>query len=112
MASGSKTCKHRSALDTLLYMKVVEQGLFINYFNIITIIFPVFQRLPQNGRISQGLNGDLYFSNVQPEDSRDFYICYARFNLTQTIHQKQPISLKVLASKLEILFGNWYDWIP
>ncbi|KAG8577647.1 hypothetical protein GDO81_010244 [Engystomops pustulosus] len=55
-----------------------------------------FQRLPQNGRISQGLNGDLYFSNVQPEDTRDFYICYARFNLTQTIHQKQPISLKVL----------------
>ncbi|XP_041444505.1 neuronal cell adhesion molecule isoform X13 [Xenopus laevis] len=55
-----------------------------------------FQRLPQNKRVSQGLNGDLYFSNVQPEDTRDFYICYARFNLTQTIHQKQPISLKVL----------------
>ncbi|XP_068132649.1 neuronal cell adhesion molecule isoform X23 [Hyperolius riggenbachi] len=57
-----------------------------------------FQRLPQNGRVSQGLNGDLYFSNVQPQDSRDFYICYARFNLTQTIHQKQPISLKVLSN--------------
>ncbi|XP_041440994.1 neuronal cell adhesion molecule L homeolog isoform X12 [Xenopus laevis] len=55
-----------------------------------------FQKLPQNKRVSQGLNGDLYFSNVQPEDTRDFYICYARFNLTQTIHQKQPISLKVL----------------
>ncbi|XP_075065155.1 neuronal cell adhesion molecule isoform X13 [Mixophyes fleayi] len=57
-----------------------------------------FQRLPQNRRVSQGLNGDLYFSNVQPEDTRDFYICYARFNLTQTIHQKQPISLKVLTT--------------
>ncbi|KAG9490212.1 hypothetical protein GDO78_005869 [Eleutherodactylus coqui] len=57
-----------------------------------------FQRLPQNGRVSQGLNGDLYFSNVQPQDTRDFYICYARFNLTQTIHQKQPISLKVLTN--------------
>eukprot|EP00079_Xenopus_tropicalis_P022306 XP_012814158.1 PREDICTED: neuronal cell adhesion molecule isoform X6 [Xenopus tropicalis] len=56
-----------------------------------------FQKLPQNKRVSQGLNGDLYFSNVQPEDTRDFYICYARFNLTQTIHQKQPISLKVLS---------------
>ncbi|XP_069832134.1 neuronal cell adhesion molecule isoform X10 [Dendropsophus ebraccatus] len=55
-----------------------------------------FQRLPQNGRVSQGLNGDLYFSNVQPQDTLDSYICYARFNLTQTIHQKQPISLKVL----------------
>ncbi|XP_073508102.1 neuronal cell adhesion molecule isoform X12 [Phyllobates terribilis] len=57
-----------------------------------------FQRLPQNGRVSQGLNGDLYFSNVQPQDTRDFYICYARFNITQTIHQKQPISLKVLTT--------------
>ncbi|MEE6480858.1 hypothetical protein FKM82_012688 [Ascaphus truei] len=56
-----------------------------------------FQRLPQSERVSQSLNGDLYFSNVQPEDTRDFYICYARFNLTQTIHQKQPISLKVLS---------------
>ncbi|KAG8451769.1 hypothetical protein GDO86_003823, partial [Hymenochirus boettgeri] len=56
-----------------------------------------FQRLPLDERVSQGLNGDLYFSNVQPEDSRDFYICYARFILTQTIHQKQPISLKVLS---------------
>uniref|UniRef100_A0A8C5M7V5 Neuronal cell adhesion molecule n=1 Tax=Leptobrachium leishanense TaxID=445787 RepID=A0A8C5M7V5_9ANUR len=57
----------------------------------------IFQRLPQNKRVSQGLNGDLYFSNVQPEDTRDFYICFARFNLTQTIHQKQPISVKVLS---------------
>ncbi|MEE6480857.1 hypothetical protein FKM82_012688 [Ascaphus truei] len=57
-----------------------------------------FQRLPQSERVSQSLNGDLYFSNVQPEDTRDFYICYARFNLTQTIHQKQPISLKVLSN--------------
>ncbi|XP_018408046.1 PREDICTED: neuronal cell adhesion molecule isoform X4 [Nanorana parkeri] len=70
-----------------------------------------FQRLPQNGRVSQGLNGDLYFSNVQPEDSRDFYICYARFNLTQTIHQKQPISLKVLGtdSMNETIAANLTD---
>ncbi|XP_006774920.1 PREDICTED: neuronal cell adhesion molecule [Myotis davidii] len=55
-----------------------------------------FQRLPQSERVSQGLNGDLYFSNVLPEDSREDYICYARFNHTQTIQQKQPISLKVI----------------
>ncbi|XP_042648001.1 neuronal cell adhesion molecule isoform X23 [Tyto alba] len=56
-----------------------------------------FQRLPQSERVSQGLNGDLYFSNVQPEDSREDYICYARFNHTQTIQQKQPISVKVFS---------------
>ncbi|XP_065692056.2 neuronal cell adhesion molecule isoform X41 [Patagioenas fasciata] len=58
-----------------------------------------FQRLPQSERVSQGLNGDLYFSNVQPEDTREDYICYARFNHTQTIQQKQPISVKVYSTK-------------
>ncbi|XP_046715112.1 neuronal cell adhesion molecule a isoform X16 [Silurus meridionalis] len=54
-----------------------------------------FQRLPQSNRVSQGLNGDLYFSNVISEDSRNDYICYARFPHTQTIQQKQPISVRV-----------------
>ncbi|XP_060633609.2 neuronal cell adhesion molecule isoform X20 [Anolis sagrei] len=59
-----------------------------------------FQKLPQNERVSQSLNGDLYFSNVIPEDTREDYICYARFNHTQTIQQKQPISLKVEPARL------------
>ncbi|XP_035391214.1 neuronal cell adhesion molecule-like isoform X14 [Electrophorus electricus] len=54
-----------------------------------------FQRLPQSRRVSQGLNGDLYFSNVMTEDSRSDYICYARFPHTQTIQQKQPITVRV-----------------
>ncbi|XP_053174676.1 neuronal cell adhesion molecule-like isoform X2 [Scomber japonicus] len=55
-----------------------------------------FQRLPQSSRVSQSLSGDLYFSNVLREDSRNDYICYARFPHTQTIQQKQPITVKVL----------------
>ncbi|XP_048013766.1 LOW QUALITY PROTEIN: neuronal cell adhesion molecule-like [Megalobrama amblycephala] len=55
-----------------------------------------FQRLPQSRRVSQGLNGDLYFSNVLMEDSRNNYICYARFPHTQTIQQKQPITVHVI----------------
>ncbi|XP_078273092.1 neuronal cell adhesion molecule-like isoform X4 [Rhinoraja longicauda] len=58
------------------------------------------QRFTQDARVSQGLNGDLYFSNVQPEDTRADYICYARFNHTQTIQQKQPISVKVMTHSL------------
>lgn len=58
-----------------------------------------FQRLPQSKRVSQSLNGDLYFSNVRREDSRNDYICYARFPGTQTIQQKQPINVKVLNRK-------------
>ncbi|XP_047451806.1 neuronal cell adhesion molecule-like isoform X14 [Mugil cephalus] len=55
-----------------------------------------FQKLPQSKRVSQSLNGDLYFSNVHREDSRNDYICYARFPHTQTIQQKQPITVRVL----------------
>ncbi|XP_073327723.1 neuronal cell adhesion molecule-like isoform X9 [Pagrus major] len=58
-----------------------------------------FQKLPQSSRVSQSLNGDLYFANVLREDSRNDYICYARFPYTQTIQQKQPITVKVLNSK-------------
>uniref|UniRef100_A0A672SGF3 Neural cell adhesion molecule L1 n=1 Tax=Sinocyclocheilus grahami TaxID=75366 RepID=A0A672SGF3_SINGR len=58
-----------------------------------------FQRLPQNSRVSQALNGDLYFCNVIMEDTRNDYICYARFPHTQTIQQKQPINVNVLDSK-------------
>ncbi|XP_051873080.1 neural cell adhesion molecule L1-like protein isoform X3 [Pristis pectinata] len=55
------------------------------------------QRIQQNSRASQGLNGDLYFSNVQSTDSRDDYICFAHFSRTRTIAQKEPISLIVKA---------------
>lgn len=58
-----------------------------------------FQRLMLDKRVSQAMNGDLYFSNVLPEDTRSDYICYARFPHTQTIQQKQPISVTVLNSK-------------
>uniref|UniRef100_A0A3B3SRI0 Neural cell adhesion molecule L1 n=1 Tax=Paramormyrops kingsleyae TaxID=1676925 RepID=A0A3B3SRI0_9TELE len=62
-----------------------------------------FQKLPQDGRVSQAMNGDLYFANVRRQDSRNDYICYARFPHTQTIQQKQPVTVKVLNSKLDAI---------
>ncbi|XP_062277342.1 neuronal cell adhesion molecule-like isoform X8 [Scomber scombrus] len=66
----------------------------------------IFQRLPQSSRVSQSLSGDLYFSNVLREDSRNDYICYARFPYTQTIQQKQPITVKVLNRKSDSVFDE------
>ncbi|XP_047245997.1 neuronal cell adhesion molecule a isoform X10 [Girardinichthys multiradiatus] len=60
-----------------------------------------FHKLPMDKRVSQALNGDLYFSNVLPEDTRSDYICYARFPHTQTIQQKQPISVRVFTENPE-----------
>ncbi|XP_060701043.1 neurofascin-like [Hemiscyllium ocellatum] len=54
------------------------------------------ESIPQNKRVSQGLNGDLYFSNVVRSDARFDYICNARFLFTHTIQQKNPITIKVI----------------
>ncbi|XP_069489233.1 neurofascin isoform X11 [Ambystoma mexicanum] len=53
----------------------------------------------QDKRVSQGLNGDLYFSNVLLQDSKTDYSCSARFHFTHTIQQKNPFSLKVLNTR-------------
>ncbi|CAF95092.1 unnamed protein product, partial [Tetraodon nigroviridis] len=49
----------------------------------------------QDKRVSMGLNGDLYFSNVMAKDAHNEYKCNARCRLTQTIQQKNPFILKV-----------------
>uniref|UniRef100_A0A8C6VCL9 Neurofascin n=1 Tax=Naja naja TaxID=35670 RepID=A0A8C6VCL9_NAJNA len=50
----------------------------------------------QDKRVSQGQNGDLYFSNVMQQDALTDYSCNARFAFTHTIQQKNPYTLKVL----------------
>ncbi|XP_073523126.1 neurofascin isoform X12 [Phyllobates terribilis] len=52
--------------------------------------------IAQNRRVSQGLNGDLYFSNVLREDAQTDYSCNARSHFTHTIQQKNAYTLKVL----------------
>ncbi|XP_077428335.1 neurofascin homolog (chicken) a isoform X4 [Vanacampus margaritifer] len=55
--------------------------------------------IPQDKRVSKGLNGDLYFSNVMAQDSQNDYSCSARFLFTHTIQQKNPFTLKVLTNE-------------
>ncbi|XP_015995974.2 neurofascin isoform X16 [Rousettus aegyptiacus] len=52
--------------------------------------------ITQDKRVSQGHNGDLYFSNVMAQDMQTDYSCNARFHFTHTIQQKNPFTLKVL----------------
>uniref|UniRef100_A0A8C9QZ72 Neural cell adhesion molecule L1 n=1 Tax=Scleropages formosus TaxID=113540 RepID=A0A8C9QZ72_SCLFO len=54
--------------------------------------------ISQDERVSMGLNGDLYFSNVLAKDAATDYSCNARFLFTHTIQQKNPFTLKVLTS--------------
>ncbi|XP_070405223.1 neurofascin homolog (chicken) a isoform X11 [Nothobranchius furzeri] len=51
--------------------------------------------IAQDKRVSMGLNGDLYFSNVLVRDAQTDYSCNARFLFTHTIQQKNPFTLKV-----------------
>ncbi|KAG8589388.1 hypothetical protein GDO81_006378 [Engystomops pustulosus] len=55
--------------------------------------------IAQNRRVSQGLNGDLYFSNVLREDAHTDYSCNARSHFTHTIQQKNAYTLKVLTTR-------------
>ncbi|XP_050183138.1 neurofascin isoform X13 [Myiozetetes cayanensis] len=55
--------------------------------------------IQQDKRVSQGQNGDLYFSNVILQDSLTDYSCNARFHFTHTIQQKNPYTLKVKTKK-------------
>ncbi|XP_015995965.2 neurofascin isoform X15 [Rousettus aegyptiacus] len=54
--------------------------------------------ITQDKRVSQGHNGDLYFSNVMAQDMQTDYSCNARFHFTHTIQQKNPFTLKVLTN--------------
>ncbi|XP_061488181.1 neurofascin isoform X7 [Rhineura floridana] len=57
------------------------------------------ESIHQDKRVSQGQNGDLYFSNVLQDDALTDYSCNARFAFTHTIQQKNPYTLKVLTTR-------------
>lgn len=52
-------------------------------------------------RVSMGVNGDLYFSNVLFNDSATDYCCNARFPYKNVIQQKMPVVVKVLTSECD-----------
>uniref|UniRef100_A0A096LY51 Neural cell adhesion molecule L1 n=1 Tax=Poecilia formosa TaxID=48698 RepID=A0A096LY51_POEFO len=61
--------------------------------------FPTMQAVRQDRRVSMGVNGDLYFSNVLVNDSTTDYCCSARFPYKNMIQQKMPVVVKVLTSE-------------
>uniref|UniRef100_A0A3Q3AAE9 Neurofascin n=1 Tax=Kryptolebias marmoratus TaxID=37003 RepID=A0A3Q3AAE9_KRYMA len=58
--------------------------------------FPTMQPVRQDRRVSMGVSGDLYFSNVLVNDSTADYCCNARFPYKNVIQQKMPVVVKVL----------------
>uniref|UniRef100_A0A3Q1BGW2 Neural cell adhesion molecule L1 n=1 Tax=Amphiprion ocellaris TaxID=80972 RepID=A0A3Q1BGW2_AMPOC len=60
--------------------------------------FPTMQAVRPDRRVSMGVNGDLYFSNVLINDSVADYCCNARFPYKNVIQQKMPVVVKVLTS--------------
>ncbi|XP_060622312.2 neural cell adhesion molecule L1-like protein isoform X1 [Anolis sagrei] len=57
------------------------------------------QHIPQDERVSMSLKGDLFFANVDENDSRSDYCCFASFPRLRTIVQKMPMTLTVTRSK-------------
>ncbi|KAF5909016.1 neural cell adhesion molecule L1-like protein isoform X1, partial [Clarias magur] len=55
------------------------------------------QHIEQDDRVSMGLNGNLYFSNVLEKDNRSDYCCYASFPRIYTMVQKNPMAIVVMS---------------
>ncbi|XP_045065381.1 neural cell adhesion molecule L1-like isoform X1 [Coregonus clupeaformis] len=51
-----------------------------------------------NDRVTQGRDGNLYFSHVTADDNRNDYTCNAQYLSARTILSKEPISLTVTTS--------------
>uniref|UniRef100_A0A8D2Q9L2 Neural cell adhesion molecule L1-like protein n=1 Tax=Varanus komodoensis TaxID=61221 RepID=A0A8D2Q9L2_VARKO len=64
------------------------------------------QHIPQDERVSMSLKGDLFFANVEENDSRSDYCCFAAFPRLRTIVQKMPMTLTVTRS-LKLLFTHF-----
>lgn len=56
------------------------------------------QHIQQSERVSMSQAGDLYFANVEEQDSRNDYCCFAAFPKLRTIVQKMPMKLTVNSS--------------
>ncbi|XP_072305202.1 neurofascin [Eucyclogobius newberryi] len=61
--------------------------------------FPTMKAVPQDSRVSMGLSGDLYFSNVLFNDSVADFCCNTRFPYKNIIQQKMPVVVKVLIAR-------------
>ncbi len=57
------------------------------------------RHIQQNKRVIQGRDGNLYFSHVTVEDSRDDYTCNTQFPSARIIVLKEPIKLNVVSCK-------------
>ncbi|XP_020785280.2 neural cell adhesion molecule L1-like protein isoform X2 [Boleophthalmus pectinirostris] len=53
------------------------------------------QHIPQDERVSMGIDGNLYFSHTIQNDTRTDYTCVAAFNKIRTIIQKSPMTVLV-----------------
>lgn len=53
------------------------------------------KHIPQDDRVSMGMDGNLYFSHALQNDSRRDYTCVAAFSKIRTIIQKSPMTVVV-----------------
>ncbi|XP_066100707.1 neural cell adhesion molecule L1-like protein isoform X1 [Saccopteryx bilineata] len=57
------------------------------------------EHIEQDERVYMSQQGDLYFANVEENDSRNDYCCFAAFPKLRTIVQKMPMKLTVRSFK-------------
>lgn len=101
------TCSHQSIVSLLRRKHLAEEQCHIvilwgslpyhHYICLFSLLD--LQHIPQDERVSMSLKGDLYFANVDENDSRSDYCCFAAFPRLRTIVQKMPMTLTVTRCK-------------
>lgn len=98
----------RGVCGVLILTPCFIPGSYARPFNWpIQTAFPTMQPVRQDRRVSMGVNGDLYFSNVLFNDSASDYCCNARFPYKNVIQQKIPVVVKVVTSECDCVFTVW-----
>lgn len=69
------------------------------YFSNAVSFFAGMVHIEQSERVVIGLDGNLYFSNVLADDSRNDYVCTAHYTAARTILPDTVARLTVLPSK-------------
>lgn len=99
-------------LDTFIWRREFLTSCFISGsyarpFNWpVQTAFPTMQPVRQDRRVSMGVSGDLYFSNVLFNDSAVDYCCNARFPYKNVIQQKMPVVVKVHTSEYKCIHNS------
>ena len=89
----------------IIFVPILSLSLFPSLFPSLSPSLPPssgLRHLQLSERVTVGKDGNLYFSHVTSEDSREDYTCNVQYLAARTILPKEPITLTVLTCECAV----------